>query len=172
MYIKIVQNHYDLPNQDGYYLLKLNNNIFENNYKFFDSSEVIPVKEFHMCCDKSREITKNGIIKYFKNPFVIYDDYKQNIRLYNERFTKCIPIIGELKDNIMRDIITGTIYEYNPNNEIIDIPSYSKCIKIPSMIVKSVLENITLQDANNYANCIISLRNTIKNNSKEQKKVK
>ena len=38
--------------------------------------------------------------------------------------------------------------------------------------VKSVLENITLQDANNYANCIISLRNTIKNNSKEQKKVK
>ena len=169
MYVKFIQDHYDIPSEDGYYLLKLNNNIYEDNFNFKDINELLPVKGYHMVCNKSREVTSNPIFNYLKNPLNTYDDYKNNVFLYKYRRSTWIPIIGELKDNNMQDVITGTTYLYDSSNEINNFITYSKCIKISSEIVKQVLKNLTIEDVNKYATCILSLKVRI---NKQTKKVK
>jgi len=167
MYIKFIQRNYDIPNEEGYYLLKLNNNPQEDNQKIIDMNELLPNKGFHISKVKTREVTNKGLLPYQREPLKIYGDNKQNILLYKDRKRDAIPIIGEYKNGVMKDVLTGTIYSYSPNNDNSSI-SFAKCIKIPSKIVIDVLKNITINDLQAYSEAILS----IKNNSDNKQRVK
>ncbi len=151
MLIKILNKEYDELNEDGYYLYSLKNNNYIDKYINYSRSLTIPYNYFHLGNVKSNIISRNVILNKLRNELT---DYKTNgtVSLDKDRRPHSIPLIGEYKDNELKDIITGKTI----NKELPGL-AYNHVIKIPIKVVKEVLNNLNIEDIKNYSNIILKI---------------
>ena len=151
MLVKILNKEYDELNEDGYYLYSLKNNNYMDKYISYSRSLIIPYNYFHLGNVKSNIISKDVIINKLRNDLTDYNN-DGNVVLERDRRPNSIPLIGEYKDNELKDIITGKTI----NSELPGL-AYDHVIRIPLKIVKEVLNSLNIEDIKNYSNTILKI---------------
>ena len=152
MLVKILKKKYDELDEDGYYLYSLKNNNYADKFIKYSREYTIPYNEFHIRNVKTRIVTKDVILKKIKDELTDYNLESSYVLFDPIRRETSIPLIGEYKDGILRDIITDK--EINE-----DLPglAYKNVIKIPLNIVRDVLGNICIEDVQNYSNTLLKI---------------
>ena len=152
MLIKILKKKYDELDEDGYYLYSLKNNNYADKYIKFSMDTGIHYNEFHLRGVKTKIVTKDVILKKIKDELTDYNLESSYVLFDPIRRETSIPLIGEYKDGVLRDIITGKVI----NKELPGL-SYEHVIRIPLSIVKDVLGNICIEDVKNYSDTLLKI---------------
>lgn len=151
--------------EDGFYAICLKNNIYEREQNFIDYhifQRVSIITDYFIKDVKKISFSKNNKLNPIFNRN-INDSYDgPNYKISKFRFYSSVPIIGEFKDGIMRDLITGKKIDYQEadyNIQEINGLSYYKANRIPGKIVCKILKLLNDDDLKRYAKCIEDIEN-------------
>lgn len=152
MLVKFFNKDYDKLDEDGYYLYSLKNNSYKDKFINFGRISLLPYNDFHLRKVKSNIVSKDVLLNRLREELPKYEDNSNKVLLDIDRRPNSIPLIGEYKDGVLRDVITGKVI-----NEELPGLTYEHVIKISYKVVKDVLANINLDDLKNYSNTLLKI---------------